>query len=420
MEEKGASVAMSLGEDASYLDRSNIPEQPIGALASDDPVLRMRVLAQIIYGKTTAPSQQVVASRIHDRNVIVRRLALEALGKLKDPASVPVIEQGLQDEENSVRCSAALALRDNNRPESAAKMLEAVERHGTHPLVEMVFHSMPRIEPVPREVLAEAAAKHSNPLVRSTAMRSLVFMTDPSLLPTLTAGLRDTDRFVRFAAAEALGHLPHSARGRGDTHRRALKHADPTVSDRAATSQRSDRHHQNAGKPKPLRAKIASGLGDLYAQARRRLPALRRTVGLSARGQCLAEAWIGGRTDSPGLHGSTARPSTGSGSVEDALDSPGHEDVQRSDRERERRIVSQHLPVWLRTPGAVQPVAAKVSNAAPGGARDSCGESETAHQWYVDPEKGDDAHLDGLSSEVSGKSGPLKTIALAVEAIRTW
>ena len=72
------------------------------------------------------------------------------MGKLKDPAAVPIIEQGLEDEENCVRCAAGLALRDNNRPESTAKMLAAVERFPNHPLIEVVFKALPRIRPLPR------------------------------------------------------------------------------------------------------------------------------------------------------------------------------------------------------------------------------------------------------------------------------
>jgi len=261
--DQGISIDMTLGDDASYLDRSTIPEQPAAALSSKDPVLRMRILAQIIDGKAKAPPDQV-APLIHDKNVIVRRMALLALGKLKDPASVPIIEEGLQDEENAVRCAAALALRDNNRPESAAKMLEAVDRHATHPLMEMVFHTMPRITPLPREVLAEAAAKHSNPLVRSTAMRSLVFMTDKSLLPVFSAGLHDSDRFVRFASAEALGNLRHSSEA-AELLIESLKHEDPTVSDRAATSL-AVILAGHFPETEPLRPRIAEGLRALYTK----------------------------------------------------------------------------------------------------------------------------------------------------------
>jgi hypothetical protein len=128
----------------------------------------------------------------------------------------------------------------------------------------MVFHTMPRITPLPREVLAEAAAKHSNPLVRSTAMRSLVFMTEKSLLPVFSAGLHDSDRFVRFASAEALGNLRHSAEA-AELLIAALGHEDPTVSDRAATSL-GVILASHLPETEPLRARIGAGLRDLYAK----------------------------------------------------------------------------------------------------------------------------------------------------------
>ena len=47
----GVSIVMSIGPEEAYLDRNMIPEQPLAALRSEDPLLRMRVLAEIIYGQ---------------------------------------------------------------------------------------------------------------------------------------------------------------------------------------------------------------------------------------------------------------------------------------------------------------------------------------------------------------------------------
>ena len=41
-------------EDAMYLDRSFVPEQPISSLASEDPLLVMKTLSQIVYGRSKA------------------------------------------------------------------------------------------------------------------------------------------------------------------------------------------------------------------------------------------------------------------------------------------------------------------------------------------------------------------------------
>ena len=260
--QKGVTVAISLGEDEQYLSRSQVAEQPLSTLTSPDPLLRMRVLAQVIHGQKAAVKQ--VTPLTHDRNPIVRRLALTALGKLKDPAAVASIEQGLEDEENCVRCAAGLALRDNNRPESTAKMLAAVERFPTHPLTEVVFKALPRMRPLPRPELSRAATRHANATVRATAMRALALMPDKTLVATYAAGLHDADRFVRFASAQGLGGVRHSAET-VEVSLSALRHDDPVVSDQAAKS---------LGKIvalgqqeiEPLRPRIAAGLRELYAK----------------------------------------------------------------------------------------------------------------------------------------------------------
>jgi hypothetical protein len=223
----------------------------------------MRVLAQIIYGKLKAPAGQV-APLTHDKNPLVRRLALAALGRLKDPAAVPVIEAGLADPENCVRCAAGLALRDNHRPESAAKMLAAVERFGNHPLTEVVFKTLPMLRPSPRAELGQAATKHSSALVRATAMRALALMPDKTLLPIYAAGLHDAERFVRFAAAQGLGGVRHSAQA-AEILIEALRHEDPVVADQAAKSLGLIAAREQP-ETAPLRPRIAAGLRQLYAQ----------------------------------------------------------------------------------------------------------------------------------------------------------
>jgi HEAT repeat protein len=259
----GVSIVMSIGPEEAYLDRNMIPEQPLAALRSEDPLLRMRVLAEIIYGQLKPTPAQVIRL-LRDQNVIIRRLALMALGKLKDPASIPAIEQGLEDRENCVRCAAARALGDNNRPESTAKMLVAVDRFGAHPLVETVLSALPQIRPLPRAELATAASTHANPLVRSTAMRALVEMPDKTLLKVFTAGLHDADRFVRFAAAEGLGNLGPSVEA-VRVLLGALRHEDPVVSDRAATSL-AVIITQHQSEIDPLRSAVAAELRNLYGR----------------------------------------------------------------------------------------------------------------------------------------------------------
>jgi hypothetical protein len=259
---QGVVPVMSVGADQSYLmctDR--IPAQPPGALSSDDPILRMRVLAQIIVGQTKAAAAQVTPLA-QDKNVIVRRLALQALGRLKDPASVPVIERGLEDGENCVRCAAGLALAENHRPQSTAKMLAAIDRFGDHPLAEIALQTLPQFRPLPRAELAAEAAKRANSVVRSTAMRALALMPDETLLRVFIAGLSDSDRFVRFAAAEGLANYPRSVEA-VEALLTALRHDDPVLSDRAATSLAAIGECRRK-EIEPLRGRIVAGLRELY------------------------------------------------------------------------------------------------------------------------------------------------------------
>jgi hypothetical protein len=260
---QGTEIVLSVNDDQAFLERGPVAEQPVSALESDDFVLRLRVLAQIIAGKTKVAAARVVPLA-RDKNLLVRRLALLALGKIKDPAAVPVIEQGLDDTEHAVRCMAVAALMDNHRPESTARMLAAVERQPTHPLMEMLYHALPRIRPLPRAELGAAATQHANPLVRSTAMRALVRMADRSLLGVFAAGLGDSDRYVRFAAAEGLGNVGRSPEA-VELLVKALEHEDPVVSDRAARSLGVIVGRKQA-EIEPLRPRIAAGLKALFAK----------------------------------------------------------------------------------------------------------------------------------------------------------
>jgi hypothetical protein len=398
---QGLLIAASWGEDASYLDRSLIRQQPLSALGSQDSLLRMRVLAQIIYGKSKASTQQV-APLVHDQNPLVRRMALAALGRLKDPTAVPLIEEGLADPENCVRCAAGLALRDNHRPQSAAKMLAAVERFGNHPLVEVVFKALPALRPLPRAELSQAATKHVSALVRSTAMRALALMPDKTLLSVYAAGLRDSDRFVRFAAAQGLGGVHHSAQA-VEILLEALPHEDPVTADRAAKSLGllSATGEQETV---PLRPQVIAGLRQLYAKfgdGCRRVDAAwgYRPVGnallkLGPEGEKILQGFMDQRQD----HRLALQAWK---SLYIRQDNNTFSEVT----EKENEQAFEHLPKFAlesAPPATVpRPAAPVVTPPAPG------------RHWYVNPDTGDDRH-NGLAPAASDSKGPLRTIARAI------
>jgi len=260
---QGVPMMLSLAEDASYLQQCNIPEQPLEALRGSDELLRMRVLAQITAGKTKAAVADI-APLAKDGSLIVRRLALYALGKLKEASALPVIEAALLDPENGVRCAAAIALRDVNRPESVAKLLAAVQRHPAHPLMEAATFTLMKIQPLPRAELAKAAVEHGNPTVRVVAMRALAAMANAELVPVFAKGLNDADRYVRFSAAQALANVTRCPQA-VETLIEATKQDNVVVSDRASTSlaQLALRRDKEV---EPLRPKMIEALKNLYAK----------------------------------------------------------------------------------------------------------------------------------------------------------
>ena len=250
-------------DEAMNLARAGVPDQPVEALTSASAIERMKVLQQVIHGKTEATAAQL-APLARDENLLVRRMALLALAGTKDQAAVPVIEAGLADPETTVRYVAIRALGRLPGPNSVGKILEAVAVFPHHPMAEQARDALARIRPYPRDVLAEAVRTHTVPTVRSVAMRGLVFMATAELVPTFRAGLVDPERSVRFAAAKGLGSVRRSeeaARVLID----ALGHDDPVVSDRAATSlgEIVARGEQQTA---PLRGEVVQALGELYAR----------------------------------------------------------------------------------------------------------------------------------------------------------
>ena len=194
---------------------------------------KMRLLAQVSLGKAKAPMADVMPLAEH-ANPIVRRLALLSLGKLKERDGLAVIYRGLDDAENAgaVRLHGdSRSCRAGQRQTPAGRAGEASNasaggNRGGH------AHTL---QPPARDELVEAVENSPEPVVRAISLRAFAqFVTEP-MVDTLAAALNDRDRYVRFAAAFALGHYVRSVRAT-DVLIAATKHEDPVVSNRAATS----------------------------------------------------------------------------------------------------------------------------------------------------------------------------------------
>jgi hypothetical protein len=231
---QGLSIIDNFNEEEMYLDRSVIPEQPVSSLKSSQDVLCMRVLSQIIYGKTKASIADLIPLTKH-KNLLIRRMALKSLGLSKDPKAVRVTEQGLKDPENAVRSIAALAVGLNPGPQSHKKLLETVEKFGNLSLNEIVLRSLVQIgEPIKSD-LVKAVKTSKNGMVRTTALRAMEKLVTAADLSLLKEELNDDDLFARFTAAKLLASIQNS-NGAIELLIQATTHEDPVVSDRAATS----------------------------------------------------------------------------------------------------------------------------------------------------------------------------------------
>lgn len=232
-QQAGVATVLAVSDDVQHLERGFLPPQDAAAMESAEPSQRQRALQQSITGDLSL-GQAVLLRSAKSPNLIERRLALQALGKLSDAPLQPLLD-GLLDPENGVRCMAALGLAQRRDPAACAALLDAAKRHGNHMLRECIVIALRRLTPFPSEALGRAAQHSGSDQVREVAMRALWVDATSAQLPVLLAGLKDKARFVRFAAAEALGNLAKDL-GAIEGLIQALAHPDAVVVNRAAVS----------------------------------------------------------------------------------------------------------------------------------------------------------------------------------------
>lgn len=230
----GVPTVLAVSDDAQHLERGFVPAQTKEALRASTLPQRLRALQQAVAGQLSATVEELRPG-LASPNLIERRLTLQALGKSKSPEAVPLLEAGLNDPENGVRCLAALALGETHGADSGTALLQAVARHGNHMLRECAIIALRRLKPLPVGALREAALQSPSGAVREAATRTLLVHASPALIPVFRQALQDADRFPRFAAAEALGNLPASPEA-VEILLAHLGHADPAVANRCAVS----------------------------------------------------------------------------------------------------------------------------------------------------------------------------------------
>ncbi|MDP6505783.1 MAG: hypothetical protein QF886_19335, partial [Planctomycetota bacterium] len=76
-QKEGVPTVIAFSDDAMYLERSNLPEQPMESLKSDDPLLVMKALSQIVADRSKSTFAEVAPLLKHP-HLIARRLAIQS------------------------------------------------------------------------------------------------------------------------------------------------------------------------------------------------------------------------------------------------------------------------------------------------------------------------------------------------------
>ena len=203
---KHVSPVMAVSDDAQHLARGFITEQPPEAVKSDDLWLRLKALQQIMDGKLTTKLSDL-APLVKSTHLIERRMAVQSLAKLKMPEAVALVEPALDDDENGVRCAAALALGELRDPHALQPLLKAVVAHGNHMLVECCIVALHKLYPLPANDLAQVVKTGKTTVERMVAMRSLMPFATQEQMPVIRAAMDDKDSFTAYAATEAMGNI---------------------------------------------------------------------------------------------------------------------------------------------------------------------------------------------------------------------
>jgi len=183
----------------------------IGALSADDPLVRRQAvdaLGRIGDRRAVEP----LIETLKDRDSLVRGHAVEALGRIKDPQAVAPLVAVLSSKEqpSHVRMSAAEALGAIGDPRAGEPLLLALsdEHWGVR---SRAAQALGRLKD-PRAVLPLIGAlQDREAAVRANAAEALGELNDGRAVKPLTAALQDPDRDVRKKADLALRRLAGTA-----------------------------------------------------------------------------------------------------------------------------------------------------------------------------------------------------------------
>lgn len=183
----------------------------IGALSADDPLVRRQAvdaLGRIGDRRAVEP----LIGTLKDRDSLIRGHAVEALGRIKDPQAVAplVVILSSKEQPSHVRMSAAEALGAIGDPRAVEPLtLALLDQHWG--VRSRAAQALGRLKD-PRAVAPLIGAlQDKEAAVRANAAESLGELGDRRAVKPLTAALQDPDRNVRKKADLALRRLTGTA-----------------------------------------------------------------------------------------------------------------------------------------------------------------------------------------------------------------
>lgn len=203
-------------------------ERPLTDIASNDPYAKLNVLHQLV--KSASDYTMMLTERIKpdplqkdpvgdtwilknvapllaDKNVMVRREAVNVLAGVKDPAVVPLLEGALLHDENTVQCLAARALGKINGPNTVAAFRAALAHNHNWCFGYEAIMALDKF-PVERQAERLSCLKDADPYIRNLFAYSYSrhSISSPEVREALLGLVHDPDEDTRYAAVSSLGN----------------------------------------------------------------------------------------------------------------------------------------------------------------------------------------------------------------------
>jgi hypothetical protein len=185
--EKGVTPVACITWERNGIERLTLEPCSLQTLNSKDWKIRAQTISDIGHGKISADVNDI-APFIEDPHVLVRHRAAKALAAFDNEKAVALLEKALFDNESCVRIAAAASLSKVFGPQTAEKLLAAVENDGRFQFKLVCVQALAASSKNRTDVLLNGL-KNPNKAVKEVSIRALC-KSDVSELPRLYPSLR--------------------------------------------------------------------------------------------------------------------------------------------------------------------------------------------------------------------------------------